>query len=47
MIELEQYLRRVYEDDIVLCMMCKKIALKVSQVFWIMQTIHKRVAFGT
>ena len=32
MLELEQYLKKVYEDDISECMMCKRIAIKVSTV---------------
>ena len=37
MLELHPYLKRVYEDDIVDCMMCHTIAIKVS----------KRVFFGS
>lgn len=31
MLELHPYLKRVYEDDIVDCMMCHTIAIKVSK----------------
>lgn len=37
MLELHPYLKRVYEDDIVDCMMCHTIAIKVC----------KRVFFGS
>ena len=30
MLELHPYLKRVYEDDIVHCMMCHEITIKVS-----------------
>ena len=30
MLELHPYLKRVYEDEIVDCMMCREIAIRVS-----------------
>ena len=33
MLELHPYLKRVYEDDIVDCMMCHTIAIKVRRHF--------------
>ncbi|XP_031556913.1 non-structural maintenance of chromosomes element 1 homolog [Actinia tenebrosa] len=44
MLELEQYLRRVYEDDIVECMMCKKIALKCQTCEQCEGKLHKHCA---